>query len=202
MTQKGFTIMETVILVDTRERLPLKFQNLKTLRSTLKTADYSVLGYETVFGVERKTMSDLVGSLTQGRARFMAELYRLQRYQFKRLLVIGSRSQIEKGDYRSACHPAAILASLNTIEVRFDIPITYVADETEAALVVEGWARYWMREQDKRALEAMNTPAETEANTEPLEGLLLMQVYRDILGTVQTSRPDTDTYGVVKNIMY
>ena len=60
------------ILIDTREQLPLDFARYEVdvERATLATADYSLQGLETIVGVERKSESDLLGSLTQGRDRF------------------------------------------------------------------------------------------------------------------------------------
>lgn len=163
--------MEPIIIIDTREQMPLHFENVKSKRATLKTGDYSLLGYEHEFSIERKTVSDLVGSLTKGRPRFMAEMYRLQNFKFKRLLIIGSRAQIEKGDYRSNAHPAAILASLAVIEVRFNIPVAFVADEKEAASVVEGWSHYFMREMYGKTETRTNTPAEAGAVLDDSRGL-------------------------------
>lgn len=163
--QKGLDQMEDLILIiDTREQTPLTFGNIPSERATLHTADYSIRGYESVFGVERKTIGDLVGSLTAGRERFMREMQRLQAYTFKRLLIVGSRSDIEAGRYRSAATPKAILASVATIEARYDIPAVYAIDATEAARMIEGWALYYSREANKRALEGTNTTAEAGAN--------------------------------------
>jgi ERCC4-type nuclease len=159
------------LIVDSREQQALQFKNFPSEVRGLRTGDYSLIGFEDVFTVERKSISDLIGSLTAGRDRFFRELDRMQSYQFKRLLVIGKRSDIEKGNYRSTAHPASILASLNTIEVRFNIPVIFTTDEREAALIVEGWAHYWLREQDKQALEGISTPPEAGAIVEALEGL-------------------------------
>ncbi len=66
---------------------------------------------------------DLVGSLTSGRDRFTRELERMRGYSFRRLLIIGSRREIEEHVYRSKARPAAILGSLWTFEVRSPLPI-------------------------------------------------------------------------------
>jgi hypothetical protein len=46
---------EPVILIDAREQKPLPFERLKTQTDTLPTGDYSVVGLENLFAVERKT---------------------------------------------------------------------------------------------------------------------------------------------------
>src|ERR1700730_4853142 len=89
-----------VILVDSREQTPLVFTRLPSRVATLSTGDYSIAGLEHLFSVERKSVSDLVGCCCgDSRERFQRELYRLQAYRFKRLLVVGSRSEIEAQRY-------------------------------------------------------------------------------------------------------
>jgi DNA excision repair protein ERCC-4 len=90
-----------VILIDTREQLPLVFCHLATRGATLQSGDYSILGAEELFGVERKTIGDLIGCVTNGRERFERELHRLRGYRFKRLLIVGTEDEIKAGEYHS-----------------------------------------------------------------------------------------------------
>lgn len=78
---------------DTREQSPYSFEGIgwdaadgggpgkvltiETVRGTLASGDYSLLGHETRVAVERKSLSDLYGTLGQGRDRFERELERL-----------------------------------------------------------------------------------------------------------------------------
>src|SRR5947209_4034298 len=95
-----------VIVVDSREQTPLIFTRLASVRAGLDTADYSFIGGETVFGVERKSIQDLVGCCTgENRERFERELIRLRGYRFKRLLIVGSQADVEVGHYRSRISP-------------------------------------------------------------------------------------------------
>ena len=90
-----------IIITDTRENPPLKFTNLQSSSGTLYSGD----GMEEVFVIERKTISDLVGSLTSGRDRFMNELHRLRGYRFRRLLIVGSRYEIEAEQNKAPGRP-------------------------------------------------------------------------------------------------
>jgi len=76
------------IIVDSREQTPLVFAHLPFIVSGLPTGDYSVKGLEDDFTVERKTLSDLYGSLTSGRERFMRELQRMRAKSSLRLQTI------------------------------------------------------------------------------------------------------------------
>ena len=130
------------VAVDNREQQPLKFTRLPSTKATLYTADYSFIGGELLFGVERKTVSDLIGCVTNARDRFEKELNRMRGLRFKRLLVIGSKAEIERGNFRSKVAPRAVLSSLSAWECRFDVPVVFSPNPIEAALTVESWV-YW-----------------------------------------------------------
>ena len=136
-----------VIVTDTREQTPLPFARLTTERATLTTGDYSFRGAEELFAVERKTIADLVACcIGANRERFFRELHRLRGYRFKRLLIVGTREQIEAGDYRSGIAPRAVLSTLRAIEARFDVPVVFAPDEAAAGKEVESWAYWFARE--------------------------------------------------------
>jgi ERCC4-type nuclease len=136
-----------VIVTDTREQTPLPFSRLRTIRAGLLTADYSVAGLESVFAIERKSVADLVSCCAgSNRERFENELHRLRGFRFKRLLVIGTREEIEAHRYRSAILPAAVLGTLAAFEVRYDVPVVFEASPKAGAVRVETWAWYAARE--------------------------------------------------------
>jgi ERCC4-type nuclease len=131
-----------VIVTDTREQTPLVFRRLPSITATLPTADYGIAGFESLplFGIERKTVADLTACVGPERLRFERELARLRAYRFKRLLIVGKQADIEAGRYRSAIIPSAVLASLETWEIRFDIPFVFEPNPEAAARRVEDWA--------------------------------------------------------------
>ncbi len=137
------------IVIDSREQDPLAF-TFPTITTGLPTGDYSVAGLEDDFAVERKSIPDLVGSLTSGRERFMRELQRLLAYPFRRLLVIGSEEEIAAGKWKhSKANPTAILHSLHAIEAR-GVPVVYAANSRLASSLVERWA-FWRTRQILKA---------------------------------------------------
>src|SRR5260221_12610953 len=111
------------IKVDSREQTPLPFSRLQAVRGTLTTGDYSVVGLESLFAVERKSVSDLAGCCGQDRERFERELHRLRGFRFKRLLIVGTEDDLLAGRYRSAIQPQAVLATLGAFEARYDLPV-------------------------------------------------------------------------------
>lgn len=78
------------IIEDTREQTPLDFtgyRGVESVRSGLKTGDYSVQGYEDKICFERKSVPDLVGTLIGGHERFLREMDRMKDYEDKYILV-------------------------------------------------------------------------------------------------------------------
>ncbi|MEJ6579657.1 MAG: hypothetical protein QNL68_07635 [Akkermansiaceae bacterium] len=87
-------------------------------------------GLEEVFAIERKTISDIVGT----------------------------RHEIEAGQYRSLSNPRAILASLAALEARYDIPVIFAPETLSAALMIEQWAFWSWREHSKAFTKPTPTP--------------------------------------------
>jgi len=134
------------IIIDTREQTPLPFADIPTERATLATGDYSVKGFEREFCVERKTVEDLVQSLTHERDRFSRELQRMRAFDFRRLLIVGTLSDIEAHRYRSQANPKSVIASVTAFEIRYQLPVCYCPTPEAAAVQIERWAVYFLRE--------------------------------------------------------
>jgi len=143
-----------VIVVDTREQKPLHFDGtIRTVRKCLKTGDYSVEGYEDQFAVERKSIPDLIGTLTAGRDRFEREMHRMAGIGFRRVIVEGSWRQVIAyvkridRDERRRVRVKSIVGTVYAFEVRYGVPFVFAArGAREAAWIVEKWARYFLRE--------------------------------------------------------
>ncbi len=152
--------MATVIQIDTREQRPLEIAAYSVEATTLPVGDYGIRGFSDWknprFIVERKSLDDLVGSLTQGRDRFMKEVELLRRFQFAAIVVEGTEADVERGDYQSRATPQSILASLDAIAVRTNIHVFWCGTPAGAARKVEGLVRQFVRgiEKDYRNLTA------------------------------------------------
>jgi len=142
---------QLALITDTREQNPLHFQHLEAVPGTLLTGDYSIQGLEHLFSVERKSIADLVQSVTRERKRFERELHRLRGFHFKRLLVIGTEQEIRDGNYFSKANPKAVLHSVYAFEARYDVPVIFAPTPEQAAVLVERWAYWYAREVQKNA---------------------------------------------------
>ena len=86
---------------------------------TIQTGDYALKGCETLVAVERKSLGDLVGSLTQDRRRFEDEMKRSRLLHRFWVVVESSPQEILRGAYRSAASPQSIWESLIAFTVRY-----------------------------------------------------------------------------------
>lgn len=67
-----------IILIDTREQLPLKFKGVSSTQFALKEGDYTTEKLWQDFHIERKSPSDLYSSIIQSHMRFRREILRAQ----------------------------------------------------------------------------------------------------------------------------
>jgi ERCC4-type nuclease len=135
-----------IICIDTREIQPLKFTRLQAVERALFTGDYSILGLEDSFSIERKSLDDLVNCcLSSSRERFEHELHRLRGFRFKRLLIIGSREDIASGLYHSRINPKSVLSTLAAFEIRYDLPVVFIGTPETAAREIERWVWWFSR---------------------------------------------------------
>jgi len=93
------------VVVDTREKLPYTFTNppkdwkVEIVFSHLPTGDYSLLGHEDVFCIERKSLSDLFGTIggRTRRTRFSNQLIRMRGMPRSCVVVEAHREIVELG---------------------------------------------------------------------------------------------------------
>ena len=154
-------VVELEILVDAHERYPYKFaaQQVRTERVPLPCGDYGIrVSGEVAAAVERKSLSDLVSSLTSGRLRFaLGELAALPRAA---VVVEDRYSQIFAQD---RVRPALVADGLAELQVRWPaVPIVF----GETRKLAEEWTyRYlaaayaWAR--DEPEVQARLRPTST-----------------------------------------
>jgi len=128
--------MNFTLIRDSREQCPLSFPEGQAVEiGTLATGDYSLKGLQELCTVERKSLSDLIGSISQDRERFSKELQRLRAYRCRALIIEANISDILEHRYRSNMQPEAVIGSLASFQVKYELPIVFCGD-------AEGAARY------------------------------------------------------------
>lgn len=152
-------IPKPVVLIDTREQLPLSFNRFPNWiagerRATLRTGDYTVEGMEGLIALERKSLEDLVGTLMHRRTVFFAECERLAEFRWRALLVEASYEDV-KSPYASefiAASPNGVSGSLDAVEAKYGIPVIYtssdraLAEEKAASMLSKLFTYWWLEE--------------------------------------------------------
>jgi ERCC4-type nuclease len=146
------------VLIDTREQRPLRFPDALGVDcgvATLAAGDYSVRGFTAHIALERKSVSDLVQTLTKGRERFENELDLLAQFRWKAILVEGRRGDVEAGIYRSLATPQSIIGSLRAIWMRWGVP-TFWCDSPDGCAREVAW---FARRLHEKHIDLMEKPA-------------------------------------------
>lgn len=138
---------QITVICDTREQRPLDLSPLKSIRGTLQTADYSIVGLDHKIAIEKKHLQDLIACVGKERERFDREIQRLLAYETRAIFIIGSISQIENNLYRGQVTPNAILGSIMGWAQK-NITILFFDTEQQCALMMSKYLyiaakRYW-----------------------------------------------------------
>lgn len=159
-TARGSGVSGLEIVVDSHERYAWKFehQQATTVRAPLRAGDYAVrVGEEVVAAVERKSLQDLVSTLTSGKMRYVvADLATLP----AAAVVVEDRySSVFKLD---RVRPAVVADALGECQARFPtVPIVFC--ETRA--LAQEWTYRFLAAAVVHAGETRHT--ETEASPLP-----------------------------------
>ncbi len=137
------------IICDSREQRPLSFLNcsadITVKAGALACGDYSIEHFENRIAIERKSMSDLIGSISTGRDRFFRELDRARGLESFAIVVEGAWQDLLSGNYRSKMTPAAASATCAAIMARYHFPMLFAGTRDNAALFVASFFRQWLR---------------------------------------------------------
>ncbi len=165
-------------MVDSHERYPYTFtgQQVRTMRRGLTCGDYAVtMGRQVVAAVERKSLADLVSSLTSGRLRYaLAELATLPRAA---VVVEDRYSQVFTLD---RVRPAQVADGLAELQVRWP-----------SILIVYGETRKLAEEWTYRYLAAAHAWAEAEPLALGRIGVDVMAAAPTELLDLKAAAPDT-----------
>jgi ERCC4-type nuclease len=132
-----------VFVIDTREQSPLFNtlpKGLVVVRDTLHNGDYSIRGYEDVFAVERKGMSDFHGYVTVERAKTVEKLTRLASYEFKGLVIEVDEDELHWGNVHVMPRPEVVRQSLVSFQVRYGLHVYISDDRSKIERKVLDWA--------------------------------------------------------------
>ena len=166
-TARAAGIAELEIVVDSHEQYAYRFgaQQVRTVKRALPCGDYGItVDGRLVASVERKSLADLVSSLTSGKLRYaLAELAALPRAA---VVVEDRYSQVFKLD---RVRPALVADGLAELQIRWpNVPIVFC----ETRQLAEEWtyrflaAAHAWAETEHATLARLSPLATTDAATE------------------------------------
>ncbi len=144
---------QVVLVQDTREQNPYgPLFRTPHVVGTLACGDYSVLGLEQLISIERKSLQDLLGSLTSSSDRFEAELKLARRYHKFFVIVECSARDLLVDDFGrlSKAHPRSIWGTIAVWSTRY-VPFIFGHDRQTAARLCEALLVGYAKEFFKRA---------------------------------------------------
>jgi len=122
------------LVIDSREQAPFRFTRIPatakegggyvvprlTTGIALPTGDYSIAGLESAVCIERKSLSDLFGSVGRERDRFEREFQRMAEMQWSAIVVESHESDIELRPPRGTkILPSTILGTIESWSIRY-----------------------------------------------------------------------------------
>ncbi len=143
------------IIQDSREQAPYAFNATKyagvTVEvGTLQTGDYSLAGLTDRIALERKSLSDLCGTLTAGRERFQRECERGRGLEYFGLVIEASMADVRNHSYRSAMTPQSLLQTLAAWSIRYGLHVHWCGSREGGEYLVHSLLEKFLKEQQTR----------------------------------------------------
>lgn len=124
------------VLIDKREKHPYQFEDLNcdksegggplvvpTESTLLASGDYSLKGFEDQVTIERKSLSDLYGTIGQGRDRFERELERLTTFSYAMIIIEATWQEvIVEPPSHTQLPPKIVFRSILAWSIRYGVP--------------------------------------------------------------------------------
>lgn len=132
-----------IVVIDTREQLPYTFPNTwpAPMVKALKTGDYSILGLENQFTIERKSLDDLLGCIFA--PRFEKELERLAEFHRAFLLIESNLYGMGQSPFYRG-NPTSVASKLQSISIRYGVHVLFAGNRDLAQGYAAGLInKYW-----------------------------------------------------------
>ena len=117
-----------IIVVDTREQKPYRFDQFEVTVKALATGDYSLVGFEDQIAIERKTKNDAYSSIGRGRARFERELERLARLNYAAIVIEASLTDFLQAPRFSRMNSRVAVKSILAWSVKYGVNVFFACD--------------------------------------------------------------------------
>lgn len=169
---------EFAITIDTREQTPWLFRDLRTrtwdfivsaAKDTLQQGDYAITGLESQLVIERKSLEDLFGTLSEGRDRFTRELERITDCCRQGVVIVEapwsviSAPEHFRSNWRSRLRPQSVIGSIQSAMVKFPkVHWMCLPSRREAEWSAFQLMRFTFERHQKRWSQQFDAESETE----------------------------------------
>lgn len=139
---------QVILIQDTREQLGYSdLFEAPCVVEALAVGDYSVVGMTHLVAVERKSLTDLLQSLTHERDRFERELSRARALQRFYVMIEANAADVLAGRFgeRSQANPRSVWESICCFSVRY-CPFIFAGDRMTGARLTESLLQKFVRE--------------------------------------------------------
>lgn len=148
------------IVIDSREQIPYgfappRYADVEVVRDSLSTGDYSLIGMTDLIALERKSLSDLTGTLTTGRDRFRRECERGRGLQYFGLIIEASIDDVRNHNYRSQMTPQSLLQTLAAWSVRYGLHVLWAGSREGGEYLTHALLQKFLNEQETRLKAVM-----------------------------------------------
>lgn len=143
------------IIQDSREQAPYNFSDPRYAGTvvevgTLQTGDYSLHGLTDRIALERKSLSDLCGTLTAGRERFKRECERGRGLEYFGLIIESNLGDVRRHTYRSKMTPQSLLQTLAAWSVRYGLHVLWAGSREGGEYLTHALLQKFLKEQQTR----------------------------------------------------
>jgi len=133
-------------LIDNREGHPYQFSEIWKAKEKkwsipwkfekLKTGDYTIDGKSDLITLERKSISDLFGTLSSGerRDRFREEHERMLHFHFAAVVIEASFDDIIK--YESGLNPRSVIGTMESWMLKYSVHWILAGNRSNAEMIV------------------------------------------------------------------
>ena len=155
------------IVQDSREQAPYAFNAPRYAGTvvevgTLQTGDYSLHGLTDLIALERKSLSDLCGTLTAGRERFKRECERGRGREYFGLVIEASMDDVRRHNYRSQMTPQSLLQTLAAWSIRYGLHVHWCGSREGGEYMVHSLLEKFLKEQQTRLAALVRAHGEQE----------------------------------------
>jgi DNA excision repair protein ERCC-4 len=148
------------VVVDTREQAPWHFLNVDPWKivplitdKALATGDYSIAGAESRIAIERKSIQDLLGSITAGRDRFEREFERLAKLEHAAVVVEGDWTAVLEALRSTKINADSLCGTVASWSIRYGVYWWFCFSRRHAEIWTLQLLHQWWKQEQGRLKE-------------------------------------------------